>query len=307
MLKAIDLFLAWKQAENLSPRTIDWYRNNLLPFAVDISQQLDPLPIDQIPASAIVHHLSRLRAGGKSPSTVEGRYRALYAFFNWLEDCDELGNPTSPIGHGRRRAVKRPRTPDAEPEHVPYEDFRKLVDSIDLANWLDYRDYCLISFLFWTGLRRQELLNLRIPDLDLNHGILRVVAGKGGKSRHQPIDGDLIAATTAYIATRPAYETDHLWLSSDHSHTGIRGALTATGLRIMLQRRSKRAGIRYWHPHAWRHGFAMNLLNAGVELSAVSAMMGHSSVQITESTYARWLITGLQTQYKLATSRLKQQ
>lgn len=74
----------------------------------------------------------------------------------------------------------------------------------------------------------------------------------------------------------------------------------------MLERRCAHAGVRYLRPHLWRHGFAMAMLNAGAELSAVGAMLGHSSTKVTKAVYARWLVYGLRRQYEAAALSIKE-
>lgn len=73
----------------------------------------------------------------------------------------------------------------------------------------------------------------------------------------------------------------------------------------MLIRRCKRAGVRYMHPHLWRHGCAMWMLNNGVGLSGVSALLGHSSTVVTETVYARWQPDALKREYQEALARVQ--
>ena len=70
----------------------------------------------------------------------------------------------------------------------------QVVGAIDLACWLDYRDYCLCSVLYWCGLRRGELCALEVTDVDMSSRLLTVRAGKGGRGRLVPIDHDLLGA-----------------------------------------------------------------------------------------------------------------
>lgn len=93
-------------------------------------------------------------------------------------------------------------------------------------------------------------------------------------------------------------------LSSDGAN-GVRGPLTTDGLRQVLKRLCRSAGVEYLHPHAWRHGFAMLFLNEGANLSAVSAMMGHSSTSVTQSVYASWQTRGLLREYGETFSRIQ--
>ena len=102
---------------------------------------------------------------------------------------------------------------------------------------------------------------------------------------------------------RPPFGNDFLFVAND-GHDRSRGYLTSAGVRMMLLRRFAKAGLPYRNPHAFRHAFAIEFLNAGMEMSAVSTAMGHTSVKTTESEYAYWLISGLKREYNEALSRL---
>ena len=80
--------------------------------------------------------------------------------------------------------------------------------------------------------------------------------------------------------------------------------MVSEGVRMMLRRRCEAAGIRYASPHAFRHGFAMAWLNAGMHMSAVAAVMGHSSQAVTEAVYAHWQTESLSREYAQALRRL---
>ena len=300
-VRAVELFLEFKLAEGLSRRTVRWYSDQLLAFAAVMADR----DVCDVSAVDVARYLASERDRGLAASTVEGRYRALLAFFNWAEDFDELGCPASPLGHGRRKRVKRPRVGRPQIQHVTFAEYQQLIATIDLASWLDYRDYCICGVLFWCGLRRSECADLHLADLDLLGGLLQVRSGKGNKARAVPADGELCSALLTYLNCRPRWDGPELWLAYDHGRAGIRGGLSSDGIRQMLERRCERAGMRRLNAHAWRHGFAMSMLNGGAEMSSVSAMMGHSSQRVTESTYARWQMSGLRRQYMEAAKRIK--
>jgi integrase len=143
--------------------------------------------------------------------------------------------------------------------------------------------------------------NLEINDIDFAEGLVHVRAGKGNKDRDVPMLDDVQAAILAYLTHRPEWPGQQLWLGKNtRTQNGPGGPLGSNGVRLMLERRCRQAGMRQLNAHAWRHGFAMAMLNHGADLSSISNMLGHGSVQITGSIYARWVTGGLKRQYLAA-------
>jgi integrase len=162
----------------------------------------------------------------------------------------------------------------------------------------------LLLLLYWSGLRVSELVGLHLPDVDTAAQLVTVRHGKGGKDRIIPCVPEIRRELLAYLMARPAWSGPEIFLSND-GYGGARGALTAEGVRQMLRRRCRLTHLRHMNPHAFRHGFAMAMLNSGMQMSAVSDVMGHSSEQMTASIYARWLTAGLSREYHQARARLE--
>jgi len=116
---------------------------------------------------------------------------------------------------------------------------------------------------------------------------------------------ELAAGLATYVNLRPS-GSGALWLALDKDGRHVKGQMMEAGLRQLLRRRTAAVGLAGLHPHAWRHGFACAMLNAGAELSAVSSMMGHSSTRVTEMVYARWDVRGVQRQYRAAAAVIQE-
>lgn len=287
-------FITAKEAANRSPKTISWYEHEITHFLLwleDLAPGEDPLP------SLIDGHLAAERKRGVSPATVAARFRALSAWLNWCARRRLIDE--SPMSQ-----VDRPRVPKVQVPHVTMTECNQLLTSIAANEWNDHRDRLILLLLFYSGLRVGELVALTIEDIDAKARLVTVRQGKGMKARLVPVHPDAPATLLAYLYARPRYPGPELLVSSD-GYTGIRGPLTTEGVRQMLKRRCAQARMRYLHPHAWRHGFAMWTLNAGVELSGVSALMGHSSTAVTESVYAHWQIGALDRTYREALARVE--
>jgi integrase len=282
---AVATFLTIRQSEGLTSQTLDWYAIVLGQF----SSWLGEREIVEVKPLDIAGWLVSQHKRGLAPITIEGSYRGLLSFFNWCERSPDVGKPPSPIGHGQNKTIRRPKVDEPDLDYVTFEEFAAVQSAIDLATWLDYRDWCMIGLMFWCGLRRGELLSMRVADVRLAKDEVRVRESKNRKPRTAYLLDDVAAGLRYYLQIRPEWHGTEMWLAYDKARSGIAGPLSTTGLRLMLARRCKRAGVRFLHPHLFRHGFAMNYLNNDAELKAVSTMLGHSTVKTTERHYAKWL------------------
>lgn len=200
--------------------------------------------------------------------------------------------------------IPRPQTPVKRVPHITPAHFNRLYNSIPGNGWWQERDRAMLLILFYCGLRAEELLGLRLESVDRERLILHVESGKGQKARDVPCTQEVIAQLDRYLASRPAYPGHRLFIARDKAGHAPRGPLAYDGLKEMLRRRCKAAGLPHYSAHKFRHGYAMAFANAEMPLSALAATMGHSSVNVTERFYARWQTKHLSDVYHQAVKRL---
>lgn len=306
---AIELFITYRQAENLSRKTIKWYRDHLRVFVAWLPPNYDVAAV----RSADVARFMAAQGSDKripkplAPYTLRARYSTLRAFFNWCETAEEVGCPPSPIGYGAHKKVRTPRTGDPAKKFIPYEHYRIYIASTGAQTWQAARDRLLGILLFWTGVRLQECADLQVADVDTRRELLYVRRGKGRKARFVPFDGEIVRpALLDYLWMRPPWEGGHLWLGQSNDSRHILRPLLPEGIRQTLMRRCHKAHIPYYNPHAWRHAFGMWLINCGASMAAVSAVMGHSAIEVTERVYAHMQTAAIQREYAAAASWLKE-
>lgn len=306
LAQAIDDFILFKQAENLSDKTVLWYQHHLAVFQ-------SHMPSDQLVATIQPRDIATYIAAQTkrqpplAPYTIRARYATVRAFLNWCEAEPDTGLTHSPLGHGQRKRIKPPRTGTPATKYVPYHHYQQFTASIPTVTWKDARDRLLAIVLFWTGVRLQECVDLRVDDFDTNRGLLTIRQGKGRKARTIPIDTDTIRpALLQYLYMRPTWHDSHLWLGESADSQRILKPLQGEGIRQTLIRRCRRAHIPYYNPHAWRHAFGMWLINSGASMAAVSLVMGHSSVQVTEKVYAHMQTPAIQREFAAAVAYIKQ-
>ncbi|MEZ4730177.1 MAG: site-specific integrase [Caldilineaceae bacterium] len=192
---------------------------------------------------------------------------------------------------------------------IKWDEVQQLLDSINGQSWIDARDRALISLLFRTGLRRGEAAGLCVPDINFTQKRLLIHAdtSKGAADGIIPFDDETATLLQAYLACRPAHPTNPqiLWYAND-GYGGVKEQpLTGEGIYQVMKRRCDQAGLPRFAPQTFRRGFGTALLNVGVNIGEVSALLRHSSVKITETWYVEHELQAIERVYRDAQERLR--
>jgi integrase len=295
MSEAVRLHGQHLRAKRRSAATLRWYAEQFAAF--DQWRLRFQLP-DELPdADSIDAFLASQHDAGLKPSTVNGRFRALRALYLFLERRRRIKHDDNPV-----HLVDAPTVPREARRYVSQETYSRLINSIAGQSWLAWRDRLILNVLYYSGLRVGELCGLCIDDVNQQALEITVRRGKGDKARIVPAHPELPKLFVAYLLSRPCH-TPELLLASD-GYDGCTGQLTREGVRQMLIRRCRAAGVDYYNPHSFRHGFAMWTLNAGVRMSTVSTLMGHSDQDITQRVYAHTLPSTARNEYDAALKSL---
>lgn len=275
LTEAVKLFITSKTSAGLSQATLVWYQLNLDAFLRWFGAR------EHWPVAADIEAFQASERAKLKPISLAGRYRALNVFFGWCMERELIdANPMA--------KVKRPKVAKHKPRSVTIEDFDRLLSSVSADQWIGLRDRLAINVMFLCGLRVSEVAGLIVGDFRLTEGVLLVRNGKGGDDRPVPLLPAVAKAFVEYIYARPASEQNYVFVSAADDQP-----LKPNGLRLMLRRRCKAAGIPYMNPHSFRHGLAIYLLNQGGDMSLVQKVLGHARIQTTAEHYAKWLTTGM--------------
>lgn len=254
-------FLSAKRSEGLASGTIDRaYAPPLIEF-VAYSVQQGIRQMDAIDPSLIRDYLMRV-ADGHKPSTVHRNFRVLRTWLRWYE--------VEAAPDGWRNPIKRvgaPRVPEIALDPANLEDLSAMTRHASV------RDKAMLYTLVDTGIRAAELLALNIEDFDQADGVLTIRRGKGGKVRLVPVGPRTRRALRQWLRSRK-HGGRELFPARDG------GRLTYQGLRNVLMRISKRAGVKTPMPHSIRRAFAIGMLRAGIDLLTLSRLMGHSGLHL---------------------------
>lgn len=264
----VDAFLVDRQARQRSPGTIAYYRKKLAKFQAYARQKgIDSL-LELTP-----HQLREYLIGlaeRHTPGGVDTFYRSLRAFAYWLEEEYDIEGWRNPA-----RKVKAPKVPEQVLEPVSLADLGAMLDTCATNTELGCRDRAILLGLLDTGCRAQEFLDICLGDLNTQTGACQIRCGKGAKPRTVFFSGRTRQALRAYLAHRPeAHALSPLWATRD----GTR--LKYAGLRSIVRRRSKYAGIEVSSLHGFRRAFALCCLRDGMDIFALQRLMGHSDLSI---------------------------
>lgn len=141
------------------------------------------------------------------------------------------------------------------------------------------RHRVLLALLYGCGLRRFELLNIKLPDIDFERKMLHVREGKGKKDRYVPLGDHLVRGLRTYIyAERP-----YIWLFNGKNKAGDKlQQFSETGVQWVIKESAKRAGIsKHVTSHVLRHTYATHLLEMGLDIMSLKEALGHSDIRTT--------------------------
>jgi integrase/recombinase XerD len=178
--------------------------------------------------------------------------------------------------------LEAPKSQRKLPDTLSFEEIEQIIAAIDLSKLEGERNRAILETLYSCGLRVSELINLKISQLYLDVGYIRVV-GKGDKERLIPIGSDAIK----YIGIYREQIRNHISIKTgqeDVLFLNRRGAgLSRVMIFLMIKSLAAKAGItKTISPHTFRHSFATHLVEGGADLRAVQEMMGHESITTTE-------------------------
>ncbi len=221
--------------------------------------------------------------GGVSAATVRRRLSIVSGFFAFLQARGDVAANPVPRGLPTRRERSRPG------QGVPLvRAARRLprilspaqVDALTAA-LRTHRDRAMVAAMVLGGLRRCEVLGLRLEDLRVAERRVFVAEGKGGRQRLIPVSGRFFAAVAAYLdAERPAGTgTDRVFVVLKGPRRGQ--PLSARGMEEILTAARRRAGLDHATCHELRHTCLTRLREAGMALEAVQAQAGHASIEST--------------------------
>jgi integrase/recombinase XerD len=219
-------------------------------------------------------YLAWRKRSGLAAASIKLEAVALRVFFRFLLARKILSsNPAENLSV--------PRIPKHLPETLDTSAITRLLESVNEVDAFGLRDRAMLELLYASGLRISELCNIRLENLDLTDGMIRVT-GKGNKTRLVPVGSEARTALGRYLEIqRPKLISRR---SGAEIFLSVRGRkLTPQRVWQLIKRYAARAGLEAnVYPHLLRHSFATHLLVGGADLRVIQEMLGHADISTTQ-------------------------
>jgi integrase/recombinase XerD len=269
-------FKAYLQLEkSLSANSIEAYLadlEKLTTFLGSTGTEKAPAAVELSDLQAFVKWIAEL---GMTPTSQARIISGIKAFYKYclLEDITTK-DPTT--------LLEAPKLKRRLPDTLTFDEIENIIAQIDLSTPEGGRNKAILETMYSCGLRVSEVVNLKISQLFLDVGFIRVI-GKGNKERLVPVGSSATKYIQLYANTIRVHqpvqkgEEDILFLN----RRGRR--LTRVMIFLIIKELVRRAGItKTISPHTFRHSFATHLVEGGADLRAVQEMLGHESITTTE-------------------------
>ncbi|MGB5417767.1 tyrosine-type recombinase/integrase [Algibacter sp.] len=260
--------------KNYSKLTVNAYQNDLEDFSDFIKSEYETHSINQVNYPQIRNWIVSLVENGLTNRSINRKVSALNTYYKFLLKTGDIDlNPLSK--HKALKTSKKIQIPFSEAE------IKSVLDDLNFADDFEsIRNKFVIELFYSTGIRRIELVELKLSNLDLHNNTLKVL-GKRNKERIVPLLKSVVQTAAKYLNLRNTLESisdmENLFLTKK----GVKIYETLV-YRIINEYFSLASSKVKKSPHILRHSFATHLLNQGADLNAVKELLGHSSLAATQ-------------------------
>lgn len=268
VMNYVDEFMVeLKYVKNYSDNTISSYGSDLALFAEYLGND-NFLSVDESKIREYVHSLSELKE-----KTLARKLSSLRMFYEFLVKKKYIVK--SPLD-----GIEGPKIGKHLPDVLSVQEVDRLLD-FEPTDTFTFRNRCILELLYSSGLRISELITLKLENILLDEGLVKVM-GKGSKERLVPLDDMAIEYLDKYIREiRPAmmkgFATDEVFLNNHGK------GLTRQAVFKMIKKRAEEINIRKnISPHTLRHSFATHLLQNGADIRFIQELLGHAELGTTE-------------------------
>jgi integrase/recombinase XerC len=260
--------------KNYSALTVKAYQNDLNAFFSFIEKEYETSSIDNVNYSQIRSWIVSLVEIELSNRSINRKVSALNTYYKFLLKIGDLSsNPLSK--HKALKTSKKVQVPFSE------DEIKTVLDDLSFGeDFESLRNKFIIELFYSTGIRRIELIELKLTSLDFNNNTLKVL-GKRNKERLVPLLGSVVQTAKKYLNIRMTLKSisDDKFLFLTKKGVKIYETLV---YRIINEYFSLASSKVKKSPHILRHSFATHLLNQGADLNAVKELLGHSSLAATQ-------------------------
>jgi len=272
-MELISAFLDYLYLEKkYSKHTIVSYKNDLVSFLHYLENEFDSLVLEESHYTHIRSWIVVLGTENISNSSINRKMSSLKSFYKFLVKIKTID--VSPLQ--KHRSLKVPKR-----VNVPFTQ-KEINEVLSIFNndksFISLRNKLIIELLYVTGVRRSELIELKLGNIDLEQNAIKVL-GKRNKERYIPLLKTLQVSIKEYIIKRKEIDSLNDFLFISEKGKKIYGTLV---YRLINNYFSSVTTKVKKSPHVLRHAFATHLINEGADLNAVKELLGHSSLASTQ-------------------------
>ena len=296
----IDDFMSYCQCQNLRPKTMQVYEQTLRIFERYLVDLHHAECAEDVKEGHIREYVKYLSERGKytvvaneqsrkinlpqnridlnkpmSKTTINNYLRNIKVFFNYLYENHYIKE--NPI-----RRVKQLPNERKPVDFISDDDFKKLISSLDMSKFHEYRDCTIIQLIIDTGMRIGETLLIKLEDVDMNRKSIYLLPEntKGKKGRTVFFSAEMEKYLKRWLQFKDRYrDSEYLFCTNQGK------PLSIANYETNFKAYSKRVGLDNAHPHMLRNNFAKRFLMNGGDIYTLSRILGHSSVTVTEKAY----------------------
>lgn len=254
--------------KNYSSNTIIAYKENLLEFL----EFLDNNKIKNCDYDDIRKYLKNLFDKNYSNSSICRQISCLRGFFKYMYSNNYIENNPMTL-------ITNPKSNKRLPKFLYYEDLEKILNTPNIKDYIELRNLLILELLYSTGVRVNELVNIKVTDIDFNSRKIKIL-GKGNKERYVLFGTPCLNLINKYMnVSRKKLDlkkSDYLLLSK----TGKK--INSREVRSIINKEVEISGLKIKiSPHTFRHTYATHMLNEGADLRTVQELLGHENLSTT--------------------------
>lgn len=260
--------------KHLSKHSVDSYMSDLEKYREFLSKKYEVKDISDINTDMIKKYIQTLKRGGFESSSISRKISAIKAFHKYISQDPDYGITDA------SQTIRKPKKEEKLPIVLTIEEINMMFKTIKGNDPMALRNRCMLEFLYGSGLRISELLDLTTSNIHLHTKELNII-GKGNKERIVPLSDMSIDAFNKWMSNgKPNFPTkpgNYIFVNKSGDK------LTRQGVWKLIKEIAKNAGItKKISPHTLRHSFATHLLNNGFNLRYVQFLLGHKDISTTQ-------------------------
>lgn len=271
----IEIFLDFLNFEKrYSKLTVRSYKNDLNQFASFCQDKQSLEDSSKANHNHIRSWVVNLLEEGMSPTTVKRKISSLKSYFKFLLKQDY-------IDQDPMIKVVSPKSKKVLPGFIEQEPMNILLDQFDFDNgYVGTRDKLILELLYFTGMRRAELVSLKLNDVQVEDLVIKVT-GKRNKERIVPVSGEFANTLSEYIIQRNEFFSESTEESFFLTEKG--GPIYPEMVYRLVNKYLKYVTtFEKKSPHTLRHSFATHMLNNGADINAIKELLGHANLSATQ-------------------------